>query len=457
MSKPFSLALHIFRRDLRLHDNTALNEAHRLATSVIPCFIFDKRQIEKNNQYKSDNAIQFMVTSLQELNERLQEKGGKLYFFSGTAEDIVKKLLATVKVDAIFFNRDYTPFSRERDKKIIDIAEKNNISAHHYADALLHEPEEVSKINQQPYTIFTHFFKKASQLAVSSPQYLSFDNYYTKPISIEDKTMINTLPKSNGNIFVHGGRNEAVLKLKTIKKFADYEQERNVPALNATTGLSAHNKFGTISIREFYTTVVKAFNKNHTLIKELYWRDFFTHIAYHFPKVFGHSFIEKYESIPWQDNEAYYAAWCAGLTGFPIVDAGMRELNATGYMHNRVRMIVASFLTKDLHLDWRSGEKYFAHKLVDYDPAVNNGNWQWAASTGCDAQPYFRIFNPWLQQEKYDPECVYIKKWVPELQNVSPRTIHHWYEVNDSLTYPAPLIDHAIESKRAKLMYKNMT
>ena len=188
----------------------------------------------------------------------------------------------------------------------------------------------------------------------------------------------------------------------------------------------------------------------------MYWRDFFTHIAFHFPHVFGTAFHEKFQKIIWPFNQKKFTAWCEGETGFPIVDAGMRELNATGYMHNRVRMIVGSFLTKDLHIDWRLGEKYFAEKLVDYDPAVNNGNWQWVASTGCDAQPYFRIFNPWLQQQKFDAECIYIKRWVPELDNLSPKSIHNLYKLNQNgpNQYPTPIVDHAIESQKAKTFYK---
>ena len=194
------------------------------------------------------------------------------------------------------------------------------------------------------------------------------------------------------------------------------------------------------------------------LIKQLYWRDFFTQVAYHSPFVFGQPFHEKYSKLPWSNSEKAFTAWCTGTTGFPIVDAGMRELNATGFMHNRVRMIVASFLTKDLHIDWRKGERYFAQQLVDYDPAVNNGNWQWCASTGCDAQPYFRIFNPWLQQKKFDPQCIYIKKWVPELQKILPLTIHTWYKEDSPpiKNYPRPMVDHGVESKKAKELYKNI-
>jgi deoxyribodipyrimidine photo-lyase len=240
------------------------------------------------------------------------------------------------------------------------------------------------------------------------------------------------------------------------KRLTNYPETRNLPAVNGTSHLSAHHKFGTLSIRETHAAIVDAFGSHHTLINELYWRDFFTHIGYHFPRVYGSAFNTKYNAVKWDRNKSYYEAWCKGMTGFPIVDAGMRELNATGYMHNRVRMITASFLTKDLHLDWRHGERYFARQLVDYDPAVNNGNWQWSASTGCDAQPYFRIFNPWLQQKRFDPDCVYIKHWVPELSHLQPAVIHK-LATSPSIrvvNYPKPIVDHSTESQKSKELFK---
>ncbi len=455
--KKYSLSLHIFRRDLRLSDNTALIEGLNQSDQVIPCFIFDKRQIE-NNPYKSDNALQFMGHSLIDLNKDLQKKESKLYFFYGISEEIIKTLITTFPIKAIFHNRDYTPFSQHRDKKIEEICQNYKIDYHCYADALLHEPEEVLKSNGKPYTIFTPYFKQASSLPVNAPVKNKHHCYYNHAISIENdrpfKTLLNNL---NPNILLKGGRAEAQTLLKHIHQLKDYKTIRNYPSESSTTKLSAHLKFGTLSVREFYEAVCQVFNKQHLLIQELYWRDFFTHIAYHFPYVFGESFHQKYNQISWRENEKDFKRWCQGNTGFPIVDAGMRELNTTGYMHNRVRMIVASFLVKDLHIDWRQGEKYFANQLIDYDPAVNNGNWQWAASTGCDAQPYFRIFNPWLQQAKFDPDCLYIKRWVPELSILSPKVIHTLYKTEDSYNhYPLPMINHTVESKRAKLLFKKL-
>jgi deoxyribodipyrimidine photo-lyase len=452
----YKTALHIFRRDLRLHDNTALIQALSSSQSVIPCFIFDTRQIE-NNPYKSDHCIQFMVKSLEDLNEQLHKNKGRLYCFYGIAEDIIEKIIQKYKVEAVFVNRDYTPFSIKRDKNIQKICNEHHIDFHSTADALLHEPEEIYKSDHKPYTVFTPFFNKASSIPVRHPVKNYHHHYFKEAISFEDKNILRTLAKNpNPHLLVKGGRKEAVKLIRHINDLADYENLRNFPAISGTTHLSAHNKFGTISIRELHAAIAHYVGTEHSLIKELYWRDFFTHIAFHFPDVFGHAFQKKFASITWNKNKTDFKRWCEGKTGFPIVDAGMRELNITGYMHNRVRMITASFLVKDLHIDWQWGEKYFAQKLVDYDPAVNNGNWQWAASTGCDAQPYFRIFNPWLQQKKFDPDGLYIKRFVPELATTSANVIHSLECHPDTAPddYPRPMVSHAVQSRKAVALYR---
>ncbi len=456
MKKSYQLGLHIFRRDLRLQDNSALIHALESSDMVIPCFIFDKRQIE-HNDYKSENSIQFMANSLRDLDTALRESNGRLYFFYGVAEDIVARIIGETKIQAVFINRDYTPFSRERDKKIEWLCREHGIDFHNAADVMLHEPEQALKPDQLPYTIFTHYFNRASQLPVNDPIKNLRKNYYRDAISFEDNTTLQKLlQKQNHNIAVKGGRKEALALLKKVSALDNYQEMRDIPAVDGTSKLSAHNKFGTLSIREFHSVILKYFGRHHPLIRELYWRDFFTQIAFHYPQVFGNSFHDQYANIKWSRNEKHFRAWCEGRTGFPIVDAGMRELNTTGYIHNRVRMITASFLTKDLHIDWRWGEKYFAQKLVDYDPAVNNGNWQWAASTGCDAQPYFRIFNPWLQQEKFDPECLYIKRWILELAAIPAKTIHTLNKTPSHLmtNYPAPIVDHQQESQKARQLFK---
>lgn len=441
MSKTNGLALHVFRRDLRLEDNTALIEAMNTSDEVIPCFIFDTRQIG-DNPYKSDASLAFMAKSLAELDEALRKKDSQLYLFHGIAEEVIATLLSTLPIDAVFINRDYTPFSRTRDLEIENACRSKNITFNCYADALLHEPEEVLKPDGKPYSMYTAAFNRASLLSVKAPLKNSHSNYYKKNISNIDKhTMAVLLQLQTPDLLVKGGRKEGLQLIKQALTLKNYETIRNLPAQNGTSKLSAHNKFGTVSIREVYSAIANSLGKSHTLIKELYWRDFFTHITFHFPYVLGAAFHSKYDQLSWSKNEAHFQAWCKGMTGFPIVDAGMRELNTTGYMHNRVRMITASFLVKDLHIDWRWGEKYFAQKLVDYDPAVNNGNWQWAASTGCDAQPYFRVFNPLLQQKKFDPDCAYIERWVPEY-------------LEGTASYPAPIVAHDVESKKAKQMYK---
>jgi deoxyribodipyrimidine photo-lyase len=220
--------------------------------------------------------------------------------------------------------------------------------------------------------------------------------------------------------------------------------------------MAPHNKFGTISVREVYHSIADKLGAEHSLIREVYWRDFFTHIAWHFPHVFGHAFHRVYDKLEWNESQEDFDQWCSGNTGFPIVDAGMRELVSTGFMHNRVRMIAASFLVKDLHISWQKGEEFFARHLTDFDPCVNNGSWQWSASTGCDAQPYFRIFNPWLQQKRFDPECEYIKRWIPELSGLSPKRIHSIYEEDlfRPAGYPAPMLDHAHEKIIAEEMFR---
>lgn len=458
MNKLYKLSLFVFRRDLRLQDNSGLIAALQQSAEVIPCFIFDPRQLEQN-EYKAENCTEFMARSLQELNEELQKKNSQLYFFYGVAEEVIAKLLTELPIDAVFVNRDYTPFSIKRDEKITKACKQHQVQFHSYADILLHEPEMVYKSNRQPYTIYTPFLHRASEMEVSFPHKNTATNYYQQKIKdTDDKTLKKLLSHPNQNLVVKGGREEAKKLLKNITNLKNYADSRDIPAMLGTTHLSAHNKFGTISIREFYHFVAKRFGPKHTLINELYWRDFFTHIAFHYPRIFGHEFNPKFSNLKWETNKKFFNAWCQGETGFPIVDAGMRELNSTGYMHNRVRMITASFLIKDLHIDWRLGERYFAQQLTDYDPAVNNGNWQWAASTGCDAQPYFRIFNPWLQQEKFDPDCVYIKRWIPELNRLPPKKIHQWATESTSamLNYPAPIVDHALQAKLAKEYYKSV-
>jgi deoxyribodipyrimidine photo-lyase len=449
------LTLHLFRRDLRLEDNTSLIHALQNSQEVIPCFIFDDRQI-LNNPYRSDNALQFMVSSLNELNGNLNSAGGKLYVFNGIAHKVVEHIIITAGIDAVCVNKDYTPFSKTRDEQIELVCKKHNVNFYSFDDALINPPGAVLKDDGKPYTVFTPFLKKAKQLPVKGPIENPFRNYFKKdiPFELPDGFYKSLISSTNPLLYLKGGRTEALILINKLSRLSEYDTIRNIPSIEGTSNLSAHLKFGTVSIREVYWKIASLFGANHTLISELYWRDFFTHIAFHYPEVFGHSFHKKYDAIEWENDSEKFNAWSKGETGFPIVDAGMRQLNTTGWMHNRVRMIVASFLVKDLQIDWRWGEKFFAQKLIDYDPAVNNGNWQWAASTGCDAQPWFRIFNPWLQQIKFDPECIYIKKWIPEVSNLNPEKIHSWFKNTMKVTdYPLPVIDHKSASQQTKEMY----
>lgn len=454
----FSLSIHLFRRDLRLDDNSALMAALEQSEQVLPVFIFDPRQLE--NPYRGENSFWFMVNSLLELDQQLRIMGSRLYFFKGTTNEVLEQLLESTLAKAVFVNRDYTPFSRERDEQLAVVCQNHQVAFNTFADALLNEPEQVSKDDGKPYTVFTPFMKKARKNPVKKPVQNIYTNYFKGEIyagsKLDDPRLL--LKAGNPNLLLRGGRNEVLALLKNISTLDNYDMERNLPAVKGTSFLSAHHKFGTVSVRESYWRIVDELGEGHTLINELYWRDFFTHIVWHFPHVLGQAFNTKYAAIPWVNDDDKFEKWCKGQTGFPIVDAGMRELVSTGFMHNRVRMIVASFLTKDLHIDWRWGERFFANHLIDYDPAVNNGNWQWAASTGCDAQPYFRIFSPWSQQQKFDPDCIYIKKWLPELSRLSATDIHRLQQSANLMAqdYLRPMVNHTERAQKIKALFKMM-
>jgi deoxyribodipyrimidine photo-lyase len=456
MAKKFSKSIFIFRRDLRLQDNTGLIAAQDGSDQVTPIFIFDPRQV-RDNEYKANKIVQFMVESLRELGGEIDALGGKLQFFFGQSDRVLDHLLNSEDFDAVFLNRDITPFARQRDLAIESVCKQHQRAFCAYDDVLLNGPGSILKKDGTPYTVYTFFMKRAIQDPVAEPVVNRQRNFSAKPLpgqwELDAKLLYGEKCET---IFRKGGRKEAVGILKQIDSFEKYEDERNYPALERTTGLSAHHKFGTISVRESFHSVQAILGLDHCLIRELYWRDFFSHILWHFPHVLGSAFLEKFRTISWGNSTEWFQAWCSGQTGFPIVDAGMRELTTTGFMHNRVRMIVASFLMKDLQIDWRWGERFFAQHLIDYDPAVNNGNWQWAASTGCDAQPYFRIFNPWTQQKKFDAEALYIKRWVPELAELSAKEIHALENVSARRPskYPAPIVEHAEARVVTRQMYE---
>ena len=449
----FDTSVFIFRRDLRLVDNTALNAALQQSRHVIACFIFDPRQIEPH-PYQSKAALHFLLQSLKDLQQQFEAIGAKLTLLQGLPHEIIAQLHSQQNIQAVFFNRDYTPFSLQRECEIAAVCEKLQLKLFVHADALLNEPEQAVKNDGSAYKVFTAFYNNARQFAVAPPRDLQNGQFLTldSPVTLEAFAELDSFQKTT----IQGGRTAALQQLATLKRCSDYETTRDIPALQNTSQLSAHLKFGTVSVREVFLKISRQLGFEHPLLRQLYWRDFLTHIGFHFPQVFGHAFIEKFDKIPWENDLQKFQLWTEGNTGFPIVDAGMRELNETGFMHNRVRMIVASFLTKDLRISWRWGERYFAQHLLDYDPCLNNGNWQWAASTGCDAQPYFRIFNPWLQQQKFDPDCAYIYQWIPELRAVPAKILHQWDKKHYGQFYRAPMVNHGHESQLTKALFKNM-
>lgn len=460
MGKKLGTTLFIFRRDLRLEDNTGLLFALENSEVVIPCFIFNPEQIEKNS-YRSDHCLQFMIECLQDLNNQLQKRGSELYLFQGSPGEIVYKFITEVKVNSIVVNRDYTPYSKKRDTEIENIAKKHRVYFFSLEDCLLCSPEESLKKDGRPYLVFTPFFHNVVKQKVCKPKITRKKNYFSGKISFATKDTIfsHLLQKYHVENSIVGSRNQCIKILKNISELTAYSQHKDFPSKDYSTHLSPYLKFTVCSPREIYWVIHRKLGRNHPLIRALYWRDFFTIIAFFFPHVFKGAFHKKWDKLKWSYDKTKFKQWTMGKTGFPIVDAGMRELYETGFIPNRIRMITASFLVKDLHIDWRIGEKYFAQTLIDYDPSVNNGNWQWIAGTGSAIQPYFQIFNPWVQQKKFDLDCKYIKKWIPELEKIPPAIIHHWYDKKyhtKSSKYPIPTIDHEKTSYKTVEMYRSI-
>lgn len=417
-----------FRRDLRLEDNIGLSEALESSENVQCIFIFDENIILELPD--DDHRITFIYDELSKLNEQLKSFDSSLRIEVGKPEEVWKKIIAEEKIQAIYTNKDYEPYARKRDGAIRDLAEENNVEFHRFKDQVIFEENEVVKDDGDPYTVYTPF--KNKWLKAFNPEEF-------KPVSIDSLT--RNFAKSNFDFpslkTVGFERSSIEVKPYTLKDLENYKDVRDLPFEDATSYLSPHLRFGTIGIRSLVHSVK---DRSEVFLSELIWREFFMQILYHFPKVVDHSFRAKYDRIQWRNNEAEFEKWCNGETGYPMVDAGMRQLNETGYMHNRVRMVVASFLCKHLLIDWRWGEAYFAQKLFDYDLSANNGNWQWAAGTGCDAAPYFRVFNPESQLKKFDPKLKYVRKWVNDF---------------DELTYPEPMVEHKMARERALDTYKS--
>lgn len=468
--------IFLFHRDLRIQDNTTLIQQMKKCENITPIFIFTPEQIlPKQNKYFSNNSVQFMIESLDDLKETIEnEYKGKFYFFFGKTIDVLKSIHSQYPIHSIGFNIDYTPYAIKRDENIRTWCAKNEIICFHQEDLVLHPilTRETLKKDNTPYQIYTAYYNHCVEnLRVAKPstfkafKFQSFPILKTNPHYIDK---IHGFYKKNENIMVRGGRKEGLSILKKIAVFKNYEKNRNTLS-QETTHLSAHNHFSTVSIREVYYSIINVIGKNTQLIKELYWRDFYMYITLHFPHVLqgqigktNHSFKPQYDCIHWSMNETHFHKWCNGQTGFVIVDAGQNQLNLTGYMHNRARMCSAMFLTKDLHISWKKGEKYFAKKLVDYSPMQNNGGWQWSSSTGVDSQPYFRIFNPWIQLKNFDKNCEYVKKWIPALKDVPNEDILKWYEpeihnkwLKKGIQYYAPIVEHNMERIHAIKMYQN--
>ena len=434
-------SIFIFRRDFRLVDNLGLIECYKNSKEILPIFIFTPEQNE-NNEYFSHNALQFLIESLKEL---------QIHYYYGDNIIILKKIYKEYKYDNIYFNMDYTPYARKRDDEINLFCKENNINCVITEDYLLSPIETYLKKDGTPYLKYTPFKNNAKKTIV--PNISSYKIKNNKFIEINYKFNLREY-SINKNILIHGGRQNALNILKNINNYKEYDKTRNNLS-TPTTHLSAYIKYGCISIREAYN----AFKINETLINQLYWREFYFYLTYYYPHVLhGKSLKEKYDKIKWNNNSNLFNAWKNGLTGFPIVDAGMRELNETGFMHNRTRLITSGILIKILNCDWRLGEKYFASKLIDYDPAVNNGNWQWVSGSGADSQPYNRIFSPWQQAIDNDPECLYIKKWIPELINVSNKDILDWGNkyIKYKISYPSPIVDYKFMRTEILKVYKQI-
>lgn len=413
-----------FRRDLRLTDNIGLQQAIEAGSPLLLIFIFDELILDELP--KNDPRVNFIYDELKRLNLTLNKIKSSLLVFKGEPKYVWQNLISRYPIKKVFINRDYEPYAIKRDKEIGLLLKSNNIVLESFKDQVIFEPSEVLKADKKPYTVYTPFKNKWLSLyqPVKSLHTPDFKKLYQELHHFPSKLEL--------------GIQNSSIKVKpfTLKKIDNYENERDFPALNSTSYLGVHLRFGTVSVRE----IISQLGPNHTVfLSELIWREFFMQILFYFPQVVSNNFKKKYDKIEWVNNEDDFEKWKQGKTGYPMVDAGMRQLNSTGYMHNRVRMVVAGFLCKHLLIDWRWGEAYFASKLLDYELAANNGNWQWAAGTGCDSAPYFRIFNPASQLKKFDNQGDYIKQWIPEF---------------DSLEYPKKMIDHTFARKRALSYYK---
>ena len=426
------IAVFWFRRDLRLDDNAGLYHALKSKFPVLPVFIFDK-EILSQLQDKDDARLTFIYNVIDKIDKEIKKYSCSLFVVFDKPEQAWQKIIEEYNVREVYTNHDYEPYAKQRDEAVEQLFKTHGIAFNTYKDQVIFEKNEVTKDDGKPYTVYTPYQKK---------WYQTLTDFYLKAYPTNKyfhnflKTDAYEIPSLKQLGFERSGLEFPPINYKDL--IPEYNEKRDFPAIKGTSHIGLHLRFGTVSIRELARNA-NTF-KQKTWLNELIWREFYMMILYHFPHTADHSFRPEYDNIKWVNNEDQFEAWCKGETGFPLVDAGMRELNVTGYMHNRVRMVVASFLSKDLLIDWRWGERYFARKLLDYELASNVGGWQWSAGCGTDAAPYFRIFNPDSQLKKFDPEFKYIKKWVPEYADFSK--------------YPKPIIDHAFARDRCLKVFK---
>jgi deoxyribodipyrimidine photo-lyase len=459
MTTKLENGLFIFRRDLRIVDNNGLNFLSELCENIYTIFIFTPEQVGSGNKYKSNNSVQFMIESLENLSTEIRKQGGELKTFYGDNEKVVSDCIKAWNINIVAFNLDITPYSRIRDDKIVKLCQKMEVFVTYDHDYFLHEPGSIRNGSGNPYQKFTPYYERAKKIKVETPEtkrqlhFKSSEPHIANKITL-DLAMKKFVGKENPDILVHGGRTEALKQMRiAAKNISHYSSTRDDPN-KPTSQLSAYIKFGCVSIREVYNT----FKSNHSFTRQLYWRNFYANIVYEFPHVLGHSLNKKYDKIRWHHNERFFDAWAKGQTGIPIVDASQRQLLATGWTHNRCRMISSSILTKILLIDWREGERFYAQHLVDYDVANNNGGWLWSSGGGSDSQPWFRYFNPYTQSKDHDPDCEYIKKWIPELKDIPVKDIHNWdtaWEKHKESKYPKPIINYAEQKEKSIKMYKD--
>ena len=430
--KVIAVTIFWFRRDLRLEDNAGFYHALKSGRPVLPVFIFDKAILDKLDD-KDDARVTFIHETIEGMEKELQKYGSSILVLYNIAEEAWKKLVEDYNICEVYTNHDYEPYATARDKAVNKLFKKHNIEFRTFKDQVIFEKGEVLKDDGKPYTVFTPYSRKWHEKL--TPFYLKaypVKKYLTNLL----QTKSFKLPSLTEMGFEKSSQEFPKMAYKDI--IDDYAEKRNYPAMKGTSFMGLHLRFGTVSIRELATVANSA--KDKTWLNELVWREFYMMVLYYFPETHDHAFKPDYDKIRWVNDEKQFEDWCKGETGYPLVDAGMRELNKTGYMHNRVRMVVASFLSKDLLIDWRWGERYFARKLLDYEMSSNVGGWQWAAGCGTDAAPYFRIFNPEAQQKKFDAHLEYVKKWIPE------------YGVSDK--YPKPIVDHTFARERCLKEFK---